>query len=75
MRMSARSNPPTSPQYALPPPPGPKCLDINTHSTESLSDIPEDSVTPANTKKRLIANRVEKRREGYPRVASAPSQT
>ena len=30
MRMSARANPPTSPQYALPPPGPAKCLDIST---------------------------------------------
>ena len=30
MRMSARSNPPTSPQYALAPPGPAKCLDIST---------------------------------------------
>ena len=47
MRMSARANPPVSPQYALPPAGPARCLDLTTASplpgpAEQLEDIPED---------------------------------
>ena len=55
MRMSARSNPPTSPQYALAPPGPAKCLDISTvrsdlfiHPTDHIIDTDYCSPTPAD---------------------------
>jgi len=68
MRMSARSNPPISPMFALPPPGPAKCLDIQTTSgLEVEAEIAEEKG------KGKIADGVYLR-EGYPRVASAPTQ-
>jgi len=77
MRMSARANPPISPQYALPPPGPARCLDIQTtspvpHSSESLDDIPEDPTVPSRQRH---VPKFEKNKEYLPRVSSAPSQT
>lgn len=77
MRMSARANPPISPQYALPPPGPAHCLDIQTSSplplsNESLDDIPEDPSVPSRQRQ---VPKFDKPKEYLPRVSSAPSQT
>jgi len=76
MRMSARANPPTSPQFALPPPGPAHCLDLTLPGTspspqEQLQDIPEDRA--GGGRSRAGHQRQERQREPVPRVASAPS--
>jgi len=87
MRMSARANPPTSPQFALPPPGPAHCLDITLPGTspmppgvDQLQEIPEDrSSLVGSSRNRAAAAAVacqrgqQQQREVFPRVSSAPS--
>ena len=56
MRINARANPPTAPQFSLPSQPPSKCLDINTNSNnkaEENSDS-ENSKSINNAKKKWL---------------------
>ena len=56
MRINARANPPTAPQFTLPSKTEPKCLDISTSNVSKMEEFPENCIdSKSNVKKKWLS--------------------
>ena len=55
MRINARANPPTAPQFTLPSKTEPKCLDISTSNVSKMEEFPESIDSKSNVKKKWLS--------------------